>query len=619
MLSASALLLTSFSAILDSTTPSVASASIVVDTQVPFNEGISGNDDLGDLKRIYQSANSPTEQALDQFDKVIADTGMKRARLLQSDVYCDLDQTGNVFGYTDGEGFHAGDCYPLRWHLDWAVGRGLSPHVAVASYMPPSMVQYGAGETWASQSPAVLERYRKYMRALVRYIATKAFDGGASSVIFEVSNELDIADSEPENFNYTDPSTYTIKPLGPWGNWLWWIAPDRYVLHQWPALQTHLLSGAEDRTLAYPYRQDARRLGRQLLPVQKIVSDAIDTVRGQLSGINAYRGKTLEIAGPALTGLTFLSYPLDTPPSPTLEEQFLDQTFNPLAGSYAPQFNAHLNRFSFHYYGSTDGTAGFALFGQMIDKINAKLQGLKQGNAAMPDVTLFVSEWGPAVDESSDVNYSHKGAAWAAAFLPEAVRKKIALGSYLVIGDGQGAGPSQLGQASLLHKQSNGQDANGQDLPADYYPKPVANLFAMYNKMSGQRRQATVSPGGSSTNLKTFATWDGASSTANIMVYNYDPTRVFGSNVSTETPEGISLEVANLPFSDGSTVTIERYLIDANTGNLAKFYSDPTHPDPNLQRILLQRTINQGKLVLTGDALGLGVVLYRILPPTLVP
>ncbi|WLB50792.1 hypothetical protein [Bradyrhizobium japonicum] len=66
-------------------------------------------------------------------------------------------------------------------------------------------------------------------------------------------------------------------------------------------------------------------------------------------------------------------------------------------------------------------------------------------------------------------------------------------------------------------------------------------------------------------------------------------------------------------------MTIERYLIDANTSNLAKFYSDPAHPDPNLQRILLQRTINGGKLVLTGDALGLGVVLYRILPPTVVP
>ncbi len=609
----------SFLAILDSTTPSFASASIVVDTLVPFNEGISGNDDLGDLKRIYQSANSPAEQAFDQFDKVIADTGMKRARLLQSDVYCDLDQTGNVFGYADSQGFHAGDCYPLAWHIEWALSRGLSPHVAIASYMPKSMVQYGPGETWASQNPAALARYQKYVRSLVRYVATKAFDGGASSVIFEVSNELDIADSEPENFNRTDPSTYTLKPLGPWGNWLWWIDPNRYVLHQWPPFQTHLLSGAEDRTLAYPYRQDARRLGRQLLPVQKIVSDAVDDVRNQLSGVSAYSGRTLEIAGPALTGLTFLSYPLDTPPSPTLEEEYLEQTFNPLAGAYAPQFNAHLNRFSFHYYGSTDGIAGFATFDQMVDKINAKLQGLKRNNAAMPGVTLFVSEWGPAVDESTDVNYSHKGAAWTAAFLPEAVRKKISLGSYLIIGDGQGGAPSLLGQASLLHKHSHGKDANGQDLPADYYPKPVANLFAMYNKMSGQRRQATLSPGGSSSNLKTFATWDSASSTANIMVYNYDPTRVFGNNTSMEAPEGISLEVDNLPFSDGSTVTIERYLIDANTSNLAKFYSDPAHPDPNLQRILLQRTISHGKLVLTGDALGLGVVLYRVLPPTFGP
>ncbi|RZI38869.1 hypothetical protein EGT07_31945, partial [Herbaspirillum sp. HC18] len=94
-----------------------AQTSITVDTQVPFNVGVSGNDDLGDLKRLLQAANMPSEQALNQFDQVIADTGLNRVRLLQSDIYCDLDPTGSVFGYTQDGVFHPGDCYPLAWHL----------------------------------------------------------------------------------------------------------------------------------------------------------------------------------------------------------------------------------------------------------------------------------------------------------------------------------------------------------------------------------------------------------------------------------------------------------------------------------------------------------------------
>lgn len=57
-----------------SATTSRAGTSITVSTQRPYNIGLSGNDDLGDLKKIYQSANSPSEQALDQFNQIITDT-----------------------------------------------------------------------------------------------------------------------------------------------------------------------------------------------------------------------------------------------------------------------------------------------------------------------------------------------------------------------------------------------------------------------------------------------------------------------------------------------------------------------------------------------------------------
>ncbi|MCS3725526.1 hypothetical protein [Bradyrhizobium betae] len=602
---------------LGSSMMSRADTSIVVDTQSRFNTGISGNDDLGDLKRIYQAANMPSEPVYNQFDQIIADTGLKQTRLLLSDIYCDLDPTGTVFGYTQDGVFHAGDCYPLAWHLKWALDRRLLPHVAVASFMPPSLAATGiAGESWGR---AEQNRYKAYAEALVRYIVTKSFDAGVPSVIFEIGNELDIADSTPEHWNDTDPSIYTLKPLGAWGRWLWWMDPQNYVLHQWTPLQTHTLSNAENRSLSYPYNLDARRLSRGLLPVQKVFSDAVGTIKAEIAGNAAYNGKTIEIAGPAFTGLSSKYYPFDVPPNPTLEEEFLNQTFNPLASPYAGKFYANYTaldryRFSFHFYGSDDGTTRFANFRQQMTTIRNKLTWLKQHNADMPDVKLFLSEWGPAAaDETIDINYSHKGAAWAAAFLPEAVAQQVSLGSYLLISDGQGdtSVPSYRAQASLLYKQMNG---NNDPI---YYPKPVANLFMMYNKMSGRRVLAALSPGGAASVLGAFATWDPAATIANIMVHNYDPSRVFGTNNSTDSGQGFSLEVDNLPFADGP-VTIERYLIDNQTSNLAGFLNGAICPDPHLQRTTLVGAVTGGKLTLP-DTLKLGVALYRVLPPTVGP
>lgn len=586
-----------------------AQTSITVDTQVPFNVGVSGNDDLGDLKRLLQAANMPSEQALNQFDQVIADTGLNRVRLLQSDIYCDLDPTGSVFGYTQDGVFHPGDCYPLAWHLQWALDRRLTPHVAVASYMPPSFAATGvSGELWGSAAQA---RFKAYAEALVRYVVFRSFNGGAASVIFEVSNELDIADSTPENFNETDPSVYSLKPLGPWGRWLWWMDLKNYILHQWQPLQTHTLDNAQDMSLSYPYRLDARRLSRGLLPVQKIFSDAVAKIRRELAGDSLYRDKIIDIAGPAFSGLSFRYYPLDVPPTPTLEEQFLEQTFNPFATPYGGKFYAGYTNhdrysFSFHFYGSSDGTTRFANFGRDVTTIRAKLASLRQQNPAMPDVRLFLSEWGPTIHEATDVNYSHRGAAWAAAFLPEALAQHVALGSYLIISDGQGDTklPSLLGQASLLYKQMN----DGKD--PTYHPKPVANLFKMYNTMSGRRVQAALSSGGPSSNLGAFATWDG--SIANVMVFNYDPSRVFGTNETTDPGESFSLTVDNL--RDGQ-VAVERYLIDHETSNLAAFLKGPVRPDPNLQKRVTSATVSGGKLILP-DTLKLGVALYRVLPPS---
>ena len=511
----------------------LADATIVVDASTIVAQSDSG-DDLTTLQNIFQAANAPAEPTIGQFTQIIAELKMKRMRLLQSDIYCDVDAYGNFGGDQNGA-FVPGDCYPLAWHLQWALGNGLSPHVAVAAAMPPSFVQFGTAETWDGPT---LDRYRVYAERLVHYIATTAFDGGAQSVIFEISNELDIADSEPLNWNRTDPSAYALKPLGPWGRWLWWMKPS-CQLHQWPPLQAYVFPYGDDSGLAYPYGMDIRRLDRQISPVHKIFADKIQAVRIQLSGNPNYAGKTIEIAGPAFAGVSFLS----NSGFPTLEEGFLNQILNSQVAS--GKFNADLNRFSFHYYGSseiyvpTESPAPFASLKLVTDKIKAKLEALGRS-----DIKLFISEWGPTVDEWTDINYSHKGAAWAAAFLTEVVAQKIAMGSYLIVGGGltDPANPSRRGQASLMHKEVSS------DGSIHYYPKPVANVFKMFARMTGMRRQATVSPAGSTSNLGAFAASDASS--ASVVVFNYDRALVFHNddNSLPDTPETFTVSLNNLPL-----------------------------------------------------------------------
>jgi hypothetical protein len=578
-------------------TTALADAAIVVNASTTVTQSDSG-DDLATLQNIFQSANAPAEPAIGQFTQIIAELKMKRMRILQSDIYCDVDAYGN-FGTNQNGVFVAGDCYPLAWHLQWALDNGLSPHVAVAAAMPPSFVQFGPAETWSGPT---LDRYRVYAERLVHYIATTAFDGGAQSVVFEISNELDIADSEPENWNATDPSLFALKPLGPWGRWLWWTKPS-YQLHQWPPLQAHEYPYGDDAGLAYPYGTDIRRLDRQISPVHKIFADRIKALRSQFGGNPNYAGKTIEIAGPAFAGLSFAS----NSGYPTLEEGFLDQILNSqIAGG---QFNADLDRFSFHYYGSndiyvpTESTLPFASLKLVTDTIKAKLETLGRS-----DIKLFISEWGPTVDEGTDINYSHKGAAWAAAFLTEAVAQKIAIGSYLIVGDGltDPGNPSRRGQASLMHKEV------ASDGSVHYYPKPAANVFKMFARMTGTRRQAIVSPSGSNSNLGAFAASD--ESSASVVVFNYNRTLVFQNNDNSlpDAPETFTVSLNNLPF-DGD-VTIQRYQVDAATGNLKAFLDDPGHPDPNLQMVQTTGRVENGQLTLPQYGLGLGVTLWRILP-----
>jgi hypothetical protein len=594
-------------------TQAKADASIVVDASQTQAQ-CGGCDDLATLQNMFQGANVAQEPAYAQMNQIVGALKMKRVRLLQGDALCDIGANGK-FGYTFDGKFHANACYPLLTQLQWVVGNNLSPHVPLASFMPASFTASGPGEAWADGGA----RFRNYADLLVRYIVSRSVAAGVPSVVFEISNELDLADPEPVNWNPNDMSRATLLPLGPYGRFLWWINPNSYSISQWPPAQANSYPYSSTG-LAYPYGGDARRLDHGISPVHQIFAQAVADVSAQFSG-----SKTeIIMAGPAFAGQSFTWNPQHG--LPTLEEDFLDQMLrkydptNLSCSSSDPtcngQFNSRLDRFSFHYYGSSATLVQPNITLEAITgTIQKKLQSLGQST-----VKLFMSEWGPTANEGTDVNYSHKGAAWAAAFLPEAVAAGIEMGSYLSLEDGTtfvpagSDGPWNRGQASLMAKFI----ANGSVV---YYPKPAANVFQMFAMMTGTRRPATVSAlGGSNSNLGAFAASDASS--AHVVVYNYNPMLVFfnDNNSLPDTPENVSVALDNLPFN--GTVTVQRYLVDATTSNFKAFLTNPAHPDPNLQMVeQFSAQVYNGQLTLTPHdslgqpvSLGLGVTYWRVGP-----
>ncbi len=567
-------------------TPDPAST-VVVDASTAVKMSDSGND-LETLQNIFQDANAPQDGAMGSMGQIISDLKMKRMRILLADVYCDLDKDGEFVTA------HPGEFDVLSEEIDWALHSGLSPHMAVASSLPRSFIAYGPAERWTQ---AVKDRYKSYARQLVNYIVKRSFDGGAPSVIFEVSNELDIADYQPVGWVNANPHPpFTLEPLGPWGRFLWWINPD-YDLQEWPPMRGN----------AYPYGGDVRRVEQGIAPMQKIFGDAIQAVMNDPNIRAKYPGKTVHFAGPAFSGFSFQFINYFGTERPTLEEHFLEEMLDPKADvdpkTGLAKYNTSLDYFSFHYYNDfRNGTPGIppsdpqwnAARKTTTLKAQTDLVRSKLAKLGHPNTKLFVSEWGPSNDENTDINYSNKGAAWAAGFLTEAVADHIAMGAYLIMDDAVGSSPGMLGAASLMHKVIT----NG---VATYYPKPAANVFKMFAMMTGTRRAVTVPSG--MPNLGAFATSDANS--AGIVIFNYNSS-------FTDTPELFSVELNNLPLN--GVVSVERYLVDANTSNLKAYLTQPYRPDPHLHKVeQFNAQVHNGQLMLPTRSLGLGVTFWRVL------
>jgi len=575
----------------------IASDVIVVDAGKKVS--VSGGDDLATLQNLFQDANAPNDATIEPERQIIADLKMRRMRILLWDLYCDLDSKGDFITAQpqDPQNPNRGQNFDvLSQEIGWATANGLSPHVALAAFMPQSFAAYGPAETW---SPDVMARYESYARKLVLHILDRSFhtSSPAPSVIFEVSNELDIADNPPPGYDQAKTSltpsqnpaaSNHLAPLGPWGRFLWWIDPASYDLKAWPGTPG-----------AYPYAGDVRRVSHGIVPLQNIFADAIRAARTN------YPGKTIEIAGPAFSGFSFQYADTQTP----LEERFLDYMLDPKTAS--GRYNSHLDYVSFHYYADfQNGSFGVktSLYYQTsikfeTDRLHNKLVALGHGDTKK----FFVSEWGPS-NSDSDINYSYRGAAWSAAFLVEAIKHNITIGSYLAMEDATGFDQTgATGQATLLAKMSGA-----------YYPKPPANVFRMFAMMTGTRN-AIVLPDRANRDLGAFAVSDATS--AGIVVYNYNGTifnpLLHATNSVTENPQTFSFVLNNL-FFKGKSVNVERYLVDADHSNLQMFISRGIKPDPThtgLERVeqFTAKVTEDGQLILPARTMkGMGVCFWRV-------
>lgn len=284
-------------------------------------------------------------------------------------------------------------------------------------------------------------------------------------------------------------------------------------------------------------------------------------------------GRTIRIAGPALGGQSlFLT-------ATFWHERFItDVATNHL----------RLDMVTQHFYG--DVLNGWA--NVPGSNLRAQLQRIRRALVAngMASVPIAITEYGPS--EGSDavfghINYSHESAAWAATFVREALAGTATAGSYLLVRDNSGASTTGSPTTPSLTHIRDGID----------YPKPVLNAFRMFMMLPGVRKAVTLPA--QQPNVQAFAAADAAS--AGLLAYNYNFRFNWPSDFTDLTvAETVAPGFVNLAFN--GSVSVERYLIDRNTSNIARYLDAGSAPDYNGSMLTLAErcsaTVSGGSLVL---------------------
>jgi hypothetical protein len=225
---------------------------------------------------------------------------------------------------------------------------------------------------------------------------------------------------------------------------------------------------------------------------------------------------------------------------------------------------------SLHVYGSQ--IKNLAQYGQDI-----RTALVNSGNS---NAEIWVTEWGASDLGDSvfgGINGSHVGAAWAIDFLLQALKGTITGGSFLEVRDNEG--PDTAGANADLYMASWNHIEKSIE-----YPKAIANSFSMVEHMSGTRRAVVLNP--AKPDLYALSSSD--STSASVIVANYNYTSHYPNKVVSDLSknETVTVEFKHLPFN--GPVTIDRYLIDANTSNLNYWLAAGKTP-PSVQSAQLQK------------------------------
>jgi hypothetical protein len=148
------------------------------------------------------------------------------------------------------------------------------------------------------------------------------------------------------------------------------------------------------------------------------------------------------------------------------------------------------------------------------------------------------------------------------------------------------------------------------------YPKPATNAFSMVDRMKGTRRSTTV--GTAKSNLRALASSDANSASLILANYNYLFDYEHKNYSDLSKVENVTVAFKNLPFS--GPVTVDRYLIDAQTSNLSYWTATGDIP-PTVQSTQLQKVdsisamATNGVLTLPETQLGQSAVTLWIVHP----
>lgn len=290
-------------------------------------------------------------------------------------------------------------------------------------------------------------------------------------------------------------------------------------------------------------------------------------------------GRRVKIAGPALGGQSLF-----------LTNSFWHERFvNDVSTR-----GLRLDILTHHFYGDLlNGWANVPGSG-----LRAQLQRMRQALSAQGrgNTSIHVTEYGPS--EGSDavfgrINYSHEGAAWAATFVQEALAGSATGGSYLIVRDNFGANTTGSAPVASFAHIRDGVD----------YPKAAYNAFRMYTLLPGTRKAVSLSA--LQPDVRGFASADATS--AGLIAYNYNFRFNYPSDYTDLTVnQTVVPGFTRLPFSGG--VTVERYLVDRNTSNLARYLDSsqpPSYDGSMLTRVeMCAAVVDQGTLVLPARVLG---------------